>query len=137
MVNRVILIGNLGKDPETRTLENGVKIANFSIATSESYKDKSGEWQQKTEWHNVQAWAKLAERAESTLSKGATIYLEGKLSTRKWQDKNGNDRYTTEVVASYFRIINKGGSSDKSNPYGHDLGNQDPSAKSGPDDLPF
>jgi len=137
MVNRVILIGNLGKDPETRTLENGVKIANFSIATSESYKDKSGEWQQKTEWHNVQAWAKLAERAEATLKKGMTIYLEGKLSTRKWQDKNGNDRYTTEVVASYFRIINKGGSSDKTNPYGHDLGNQDPSAKSGPDDLPF
>ena len=137
MVNRVILIGNLGKDPETRTLENGVKIANFSIATSESYKDKSGEWQQKTEWHNVQTWAKLAERAESTLSKGATIYIEGKLSTRKWQDKNGNDRYTTEVVASYFRIINKGGGSQEAKPYNHDLGNQDPSAKSGPDDLPF
>ena len=145
MVNEVLLIGNLGKNPETRTLESGNKVANFSMATSESYRDKSGEWQEKTEWHNIQTWGKLAERVESTLSKGATIYLKGKLSTRKWQDKAGNDRYTTEVVASYFRIINKGGSSDKSNPYGYDLGNQEPKPykvvnqpdDTEKDDLPF
>lgn len=147
MVNRVILVGNLGKDPEVKMLENGNKVAKFSLATSENYRDKSGagDWQQKTEWHNIVAWGKLAERAESALSKGASIYLEGKLSTRKWQDKDGNDRSTTSVVASYFRIINKGGSSDKTNPYGHDLGNQEPKPykvvdqpdDTEKDDLPF
>jgi single-strand DNA-binding protein len=107
MVNRVILIGNLGKDPEVRRLENGAVVAKFSIATNENYKDKSGEWQTQTEWHDVVVWRTLAERAESTLKKGQAIYLEGKLTHRSWQDQDGNNRKTTEVVASYFRIISK------------------------------
>ncbi|HKK76636.1 MAG TPA: single-stranded DNA-binding protein [Saprospiraceae bacterium] len=114
MVNRVILVGNLGKDPEIRTLENGAKVAKFSIATNENYRDKSGEWQQQTEWHDIVAWRALADRAESGLNKGDAIYLEGKLSTRTWQDQNGNNRRTTEVVANYFRIINRNSSSSGS-----------------------
>ena len=107
MVNKVILIGNLGKDPEVRRLENGSNVAKFSLATNENYKDKSGEWQTATEWHDVVAWGSLAEKAESNLAKGAQIYLEGKLTHRSWQDKDGNNRRTTEVVANYFRVIKK------------------------------
>ncbi len=105
MVNRVILIGRLGQDPEVRRLENGAVVAKFSVATNESFKDNEGNWQDKTEWHYVIAWRNLAERAESSLKKGTLVYVEGKLTHRKWQDKDGNDRWTTEVVASYFRII--------------------------------
>ncbi len=107
MVNKVTLIGNLGKDPEVRALENGAKVAKFSIATNENYRDKSGEWQTQTEWHEIVAWRAVAERAESSLKKGMTVYLEGKLSTRTWQDKDGNNRKTTEVVSNYFRVINR------------------------------
>lgn len=107
MVNRVILIGGLGKDPEVRRLENGTPVAKFSIATDENWKDKSGEWQKHTEWHDVIAWRDLAERAESQLKKGYNVYVEGKLTHRSWQDKDGNNRRTTEVVASYFRIVGK------------------------------
>lgn len=107
MVNRVILIGNLGKDPEVRRLENGAVVAKFSVATNENYKDRSGEWQTQTEWHDIVVWRNLAERAESSLKKGMAIYLEGKLTHRSWQDQEGNNRRTTEVVASYFRIISK------------------------------
>jgi single-strand DNA-binding protein len=153
MVNRVILVGNLGKDPEIRTLENGAKVAKFSIATNENYRDKSGEWQQQTEWHDIVAWRALADRAESSLTKGTAIYLEGKLSTRTWQDQNGNNRRTTEVVASYFRIINRntssGGGSNEGGAY-FPGSNDEPSSVTsnsspdnsggdldGADDLPF
>ena len=115
MVNRVILVGNLGKDPEIRTLENGAKVANFSFATSESYKDKSGEWQQRTEWHNIAVWGNQAERA-SKLTKGTTLYLEGKISTRKWQDKDGNERRSTDIIASYFRVVNRSENPNSSQP---------------------
>lgn len=107
MVNRVILIGNLGRDPEVRRLENGAVVAKFSVATNENYKDRSGEWQTQTEWHDVVVWRTLAERAESQLKKGAQVYLEGKLTHRTWQDQDGKNRKTTEVVASYFRQINR------------------------------
>ncbi len=107
MVNRVILIGNLGKAPEVKRLESGQTVAKFSLATEESYKDKSGEWQQQTEWHEIICWQKLAERAETSLAKGTQVYLEGKLTHRTWQDKDGNNRKTTEVVASYFRVIRR------------------------------
>ena len=107
MVNRVILIGNLGKDPEVRRLENGAVVAKFSVATNENYKDKSGEWQTQTEWHDVVVWRTLAERAESTLKKGSMVYLEGKLTHRSWRDQDGNNRRTTEVVASYFRMVGR------------------------------
>jgi single-strand DNA-binding protein len=109
MVNKVILIGNLGKAPEVRRLDNGNTVAKFSIATNESWRDKSGEWQTQTEWHDIVVWGKLAEKAE-TLDKGATLYVEGKLTHRTWEDKDGNKRKTTEVVANYFRVI--GGKSD-------------------------
>ena len=107
MVNRVILIGNLGRDPEVRHLEGGSIVAKFPIATNESYKDKEGEWQTITEWHDIVVWRYLAERAERDLKKGSLIYIEGKLTKRKWQDKEGNDRYTTEVVANTFRLLEK------------------------------
>ncbi len=107
MINKVTLIGHLGKDPELRTLENGASVARFSVATNESYKDKSGEWQTITEWHNVVAWRNLASRAERDLKKGSLVYVEGKLTTRKWQDKEGNDRYNTDVVALTFRLLEK------------------------------
>lgn len=150
MVNRVILVGNLGKDPEVRTLENGAKVAKFSLATNENYRDKSGEWQQQTEWHDIVAWRTLAERAEQTLHKGTAIYLEGKLSTRTWQDKDGNNRRTTEVVANYFRIINRSGQGGSSNAERFPGVEDDPMAdantgsndgdvtmEGGDDDLPF
>lgn len=112
MVNRVILIGNLGKDPEVRRLESGAVVAKFSLATSESYKDKEGQWQDQTEWHEVVVWRNLAERAEQSLKKGSMIYLEGKLTHRSWQDADGNQRRTTEVVGSYYRVL------DRKNPSG-------------------
>ena len=107
MVNKVILIGNLGKDPEVRHLESGSVVAKFSVATNENYKDKNGEWQTITEWHNVVVWRAMAEKAERSLKKGMQVYVEGKLTTRKWQDANGNDRYTTDVVANYLRALDK------------------------------
>jgi len=107
MINKVTLIGHLGKDPEVRNLENGASIARFSVATNESYKDKTGEWQTITEWHNVVAWRNLAERVERDLKKGSLVYVEGKLTTRKWQDKEGNDRYTTEVVALSVKPLDR------------------------------
>ena len=102
-VNKVILVGNLGKDPEIRYLPSGGAVANFSIATSESWKDKStGEQKEKTEWHNISIFGKLAEIAGEYLRKGSQVYIEGALQTRKWQDQNGNDRYSTDVVLNGF-----------------------------------
>ena len=98
-VNRVILVGNLGQDPEVRIMPNGSAVANFSVATSESWKDKqTGENREKTEWHRVVAFGKLAEIAGEYFKKGTLVYIEGQLQTRKWQDQSGQDRYTTEVV---------------------------------------
>lgn len=115
MVNKVILIGNLGKDPEVRRLENGAVVAKFSLATNESYKDKGGEWQTQTEWHDIIVWRTLAERAEQQLKKGSQIYMEGKLTHRSWEAQDGSKRYATEVVANYFRNLtrreNEGGGS--------------------------
>ena len=107
MINKVILIGNLGRDPEVRRLENGAVVAKFSVATNESYKDKSGEWQKLTEWHDIVVWRQLAERAEKDLSKGKMVYIEGKLTHRKYQDKDGVDRYISEVVANTFRLLER------------------------------
>ena len=105
-VNKVILIGILGKDPEVRHLENGAAVANFSIATSENYKDrKTGEKVSQTEWHNIVAWRGLAEIAEKYLKKGAKVYIEGKLKTRTWQDKEGNNRYSTEVITDNLTML--------------------------------
>ncbi|MEP6647152.1 MAG: single-stranded DNA-binding protein [Saprospiraceae bacterium] len=107
MVNKVILIGNLGRDPEVRYLEGNIAVAKFSVATNESYKDKKGDWQTATEWHDVVAWRALAERAEKQLKKGSQVYVEGKLTHRKYQDKDGIEKYVTEVVANSFRILDR------------------------------
>lgn len=107
-VNKVILIGNLGKDPEVRHLENGAVVANFSIATSEVYTDKaSGVKKENTDWHDVVVWRGLAEVAEKYLKKGYKVYVEGKLKKRSWQDKEGNTRYTTEIVADEMTILSR------------------------------
>ena len=107
MVNKVTLIGNLGRDPEVRHFENGSMVAKFPVATNENYRDKSGEWQTVTEWHDIVAWRALAERAERSLKKGSLVYIEGKLTHRKYQDKDGIERYVTEVVANTFRLLEK------------------------------
>jgi single-strand DNA-binding protein len=147
-VNKVILIGNLGKDPEVRHLEGGVAVARFPIATSESYKDKSGNKQEKTEWHNIVVWRGLAEVAEKYLKKGQSVFIEGKIRTNQYQDKEGVQRYNTEIVADTMTML--GGRSDNSN---GDSNYQSASSGSGnastsnsnsssfqndePDDLPF
>jgi len=107
MVNKVTLIGNLGKDPEIRRLETGAAVGKFSIATNESYRDKSGEWQTQTEWHDVVVWNAMAERAERDLKKGKLVYVEGKLTHRKYTDKNDIERYITEVRALTYRLLEK------------------------------
>jgi single-strand DNA-binding protein len=105
-VNKVILVGNLGQDPESRTTPGGTTVTNIRIATSESWKDKTtGEMKEQTEWHGIVLWNRLGEIAAEYLKKGSQVYIEGRLQTRKWQDKQGNDRYTTEVVASEMQML--------------------------------
>ena len=111
-VNKVILIGNLGKDPEVRYMPNGNAVANITLATSESWKDKSsGEQQEKTEWHRIVMFRRLGEIAGEYLKNGSKVYIEGKLQTRKWQDNSGNDRYTTEIVADQMQMLGSRGGS--------------------------
>ena len=142
-VNKVILVGNLGKDPEVRYMPNGNAVANITLATSESWKDKtSGEQQEKTEWHRIVMFRRLGEIAGEYLKKGSQVYIEGKLQTRKWQDKDGNDRYTTEIVADEMQMLgSRGGSANFA-------GNSAPASASAPktapapagdfdDDIPF
>lgn len=139
-VNKVILIGHLGKDPEVRHLENGTSVANFTLATSESYKDKTGNRIDQTEWHNIVVWRGLADVAEKFLKKGSQIYLEGKIRTRSWEDQGGNKKYTTEIVADTFNMLSK---KDDSSQQQASQSSQTPSSvqKSSPideaDDLPF
>ncbi len=104
-VNKVIIIGNLGRDPETRYMPEGGAICNISVATTDKWKDKNGEMQEKTEWHRVAFFGKLAEIAGEYLKKGSQVYVEGRLQTRKWQDKDGNDKYSTEIVANQMQML--------------------------------
>ena len=104
-VNKVILMGNLGRDPEVRFMPNGDAVCNFSIATTDSWKDKAGERQEKTEWHNIVMYRRLAEIAGEYLKKGRPVYIEGRLQTRKWQTKEGQDRYTTEIIADSMQML--------------------------------
>ncbi len=104
-VNKVILIGNLGRDPETRYMPDGRAVTNISIATTETWKDKNGEKQEKTEWHRIAFFDKLAEIAGEYLKKGSQCYVEGRLQTRKWQDKDGQDKYSTEVIADRMQML--------------------------------
>ena len=104
-VNKVILVGRLGKDPEVKYTQTGVPVARFTLATDESWKDQSGEKQQRTEWHNIVAWRKLAEICGQYLNKGKLVYVEGRLQTRSWEDKEGNKRYTTEIQADNMVML--------------------------------
>lgn len=105
-INKVILIGHLGADPETKSMPSGTSVANLRIATTEGYKDKqSNEWQERTEWHNVALFGRLAEVAGEYLRKGSQVYIEGRLRTRKWQDKQGNDRYSTEIIGNDMQML--------------------------------
>lgn len=114
-VNKVILVGNLGQDPETRFLPSGGSVTNISVATSESWKDKeTGQPQERTEWHRIVFFNKLAEIAGEYLKKGSKVYVEGQLRTRKWQDQSGADRYTTEIVAKEMQMLDSRGSSQSS-----------------------
>lgn len=117
-VNKVILIGNLGRDPEVRYTRDGTAVANLNVATSESWNDPNGQRQERTEWHRVVAWGRLAEVAKEYLSKGRQVYIEGKLQTRSWEDKEGNKRYTTEVKVDQMVML--GGRGDSS--MGRDTG---------------
>lgn len=107
MINKVTLIGYLGSDPEVRTLENGIQVARISLATSESWKDAAGEWQQESQWHNVVAWRDLAAKSEKQLKKGKLVYVEGKLSTRKYTGSDGVERWATDIVAANIRLLEK------------------------------
>lgn len=138
-VNKVILIGNLGQDPEVRYMPNGNAVTNVSIATSESWKDKNtGETQERTEWHRVVFFRRLAEIVGEYLKKGAKVYVEGRLQTRKWQDQSGQDRYTTEIIADQMQMLDSRGGGSAN----FDAGGPPPSAPGGPDegfddDIPF
>ena len=140
-INKVILIGRLGQDPEVRYTPDGTAVANFSIATSEEWKDKnSGEKKERTEWHRIVAWRRLGEICGEYLSKGRQVYIEGRIQTRSWDDKDGNKRYTTEIVASDVQFL---GGRDSAAAAGPSAGSQDaggpPLSPQGPqdDDIPF
>lgn len=137
MVNKVILIGNLGKDPELKHLEGNLAVARMSVATNENYKDKNGDWQKHTEWHDIVMWRDLAERAEKQLKKGDTVYVEGKLTHRKYKDKDNNDRYVTEVVANTFRSLERKEKGESSAPLSSSDAPPPPGDSGSYDDLPF
>ena len=155
-INKVIIIGNLGRDPETRYMPDGGAITNISVATTDKWKDKNGEMQEKTEWHRVAFFGKLAEIAGEYLKKGSQVYVEGRLQTRKWQDKDGADKYTTEIVANQMQMLGsragmgggRGGEAPEATEGGGGSGGgarpaSKPAAKSGgkfddfEDDIPF
>ena len=142
-VNKVILVGNLGKDPEVRYLENGVPVAKFTMATSETYTDKtSGEKREITDWHNIVLWRGLAKVAESYLKKGMKVYIEGKLKTRSWQDENQQTKYATDIVADQMVMLSKAdGTADVAKDYPPTIENKDlppMDLKDDPsDNLPF
>ncbi len=140
MVNKAILIGNLGADPEIRYTPSGVAVANFTIATTEKFKGKDGQMQDQTEWHRIVAWNRLAEICGEYLHKGSKVYIEGKIQTRKWKDQNGNDKYTTEIIAREMKMLSARGGSEQES-YG---GYQDSSFPEPPqgmmgtgEDVPF
>jgi single-strand DNA-binding protein len=142
-INKVILIGNLGADPESRTTPGGLTVTNFNVATSDRRRDKqSGDWVEETEWHRIVMFDKLAETAREYLRKGSQVYIEGRLQTRKWQDKDGNDRYTTEIIAREMQML--GGRPGAGAPAGERDDYRQPATAGGgrkeepfEDDIPF
>ena len=143
-VNKAILVGHVGNDPEVRHLDAGTPVANFSIATSESYKNKEGERVTQTEWHNIVVWRGLAEVVEKYVHKGQQVYIEGRIRTRVWDDKDGNKRYTTEIVADSLQMLGKKNDSESNPPSTPSFQNKPETYNSVPasepepeDDLPF
>lgn len=142
-VNRVILVGNLGKDAELRYTGGGAAVASFSVATTEVWKDKDGQRQEQTEWHRISLWGKQAESVSQYLTKGKQVYVEGRLQTRKWQDKEGHDRYTTEVKADRVVLLGSSGGGAGRGPGGgqpmdrEDAGMHAPIDMPAEDDVPF
>jgi len=154
-VNKVILIGNLGKDPDVKYTPQGTAVAKFSLATAERYKDKNGEWQERTEWHNITAWARTAEIAGEYLKKGSKVYIEGRLQTDSWDDKQtGQKKYMTNIVVSDLVLLSGGGGGargeggqggERSRPASNDFDQSGPSYESDPsgastitdEDIPF
>ncbi|NVN89154.1 MAG: single-stranded DNA-binding protein [Desulfuromonadales bacterium] len=139
-LNKVMLIGNLGKDPEVRYTASGQAVASFNLATSEKFKNKSGEWEERTEWHRITLWARLAEIAGEYLSKGKTVYIEGRLQTREYE-KDGIKRYTTEIVGEKMQMLSpkgerRGGDSNFGAPTGNGGGSSEPPPFQD-DDIPF
>jgi single-strand DNA-binding protein len=145
MINKVILVGHVGKDPEVRYIDNGAAVAQFSLATNETYKDKTGNRVEKTEWHNIVLWRGLAEVVEKYVKKGDQLYIEGKIRTRSYDDKDGNKKYITEIVADTMQMMGKKGSGDSKgavpspqseDKFAHSTVNEpDPPLET--DDLPF
>jgi len=142
-VNKVILVGNLGRDPELRYIPSGQAVANFTLATNERWRDKDGNNQERTEWHRIVVWGKSAENCAQFLQKGRSVYIEGKLQTQEWEDKDGNKRRTTEVVAQTVQFLggrggseSGGGSGGDSDSYGSGFGGEGSSGPS-PSDVPF
>ena len=147
-INKVILVGNLGRDPEMRYTQNGGAVCSFSLATSESYKDRtSGEKVTQTEWHNIILWRGLAETAEKYLRKGSSVYIDGKIRTRKWEDQQGQTRYTTEIIADTMQMLDRRDSSSAPSQAAASQADAQPAAAPEqqadvpaapePDDLPF
>ena len=145
-INKVILLGNLGDDPEIRTIPSGAKVANFSVATTKSYKDSNDQWTEKTEWHSIVAWRYLAESVEQYMHKGQQVYVEGSLETRSWEDKDtGVKKYKTEIVANDIQMTGSRKNDDGGHQNGHGGGGgyssyQSPRVAAGDppeDDLPF
>jgi len=134
-LNKAFLIGNLGKDPDLRSTPSGRNVATFSLATKEKYKNKNGDWEERTEWHNVVLWDKLAEIAGQYLSKGKPVYIEGRIQTRKWEGKDGNERFSTEIIGDKMQMLGgKDGSSSKSKEIDED---ELPAEDNFKDDIPF
>jgi single-strand DNA-binding protein len=139
-INKVILIGRLGSDPEVRYTPSGVAVANFSVATSEEWKDKdSGEKKERTEWHRIVAWRRLGEICGEYLSKGKQVYVEGRIQTRSWDDRDGNKKYTTEIIANDIQFLGSRDRSDSGRPSGGGGGDFQGAPGPGPedDDIPF
>ena len=138
-VNKVIIIGRLGSDPEVRCTPSGAAVANFNVATNRSYKDKDGNWQEETDWHRIVLWRRQAEVAKEYARKGSRVYVEGRLQTRSWEDQNGQKRYTTEVVGFDFQLLDSQGGGMSSGMSDDSPAEMTPPADMdvSPDDVPF
>ena len=136
-VNKVILVGRLGQNPEVRYAPSGTAVANFSVATSEKWKDKNDQKQEKTEWHRIVVWGKLAELASQYLHKGSLCYIEGSLQTRQWQDKDGQTKYTTEVKATTLQFLDTKGGKSSEGGSNEGQNHEDNMPQGGEDDIPF